>query len=176
MKLEEIYKRIKYKPKVEEVEDDSELFYGDVEKDWEWKPKRYEGDCEIPNFEIKIPNSRNGLYTTKDQLSKILTFIDTIKKKRLKNGITIIPIATTSKRNIYIWGGKQNVSNAIEYMKKIGLLVEYDSDYKYWGYKNGKKLNGKDYGVVEKLKLWQEQNYEDPFLINIYDVLKANVI
>ena len=121
MKLEEIYKRIKYKPKVEEVEDDSEFFYGDVEKDWEWKPKRYEGDCETPNFEIKIPNSRNGLYTTKDQLSKILTFIDTIKKKRLKNGITIIPIATTSKRNIYIWGGKQNVSNAIEYMKKIGL-------------------------------------------------------
>ena len=41
---------------------------------------------------------------------------------------------------------------------------------------NGKKLNGKDYGVVEKLKLWQDQNYEDPFLINIYDVLKANII
>lgn len=136
MKLEEIYKRLKYKPKVEEVEDDSEFFYGEEEKDWEWKPKRYEGDCKAPNFEIKIPNSRNGLYTTKEQLSKVLTFIDTIKKKRLKNGITIIPIATTSKRNIYIWGGKQNVSNAIEYMKKIGLLVEYDSDYKYWGYKD----------------------------------------
>ena len=41
---------------------------------------------------------------------------------------------------------------------------------------NGKKLNGKDYGVVEKLKLWQEQNYEDPFLINIYDVLKNIIV
>ena len=41
---------------------------------------------------------------------------------------------------------------------------------------NGKKLNGKDYGVVEKLKLWQEQNYEDKYLLNIYDVLKSNII
>ena len=41
---------------------------------------------------------------------------------------------------------------------------------------NGKKLNGKDYGVVEKLKLWQEQNYEDAYLLNIYDVLKSNII
>ena len=40
---------------------------------------------------------------------------------------------------------------------------------------NGKKLNGKDYGVVEKLKLWQEQNYEDKYLLNIYDVLKSNI-
>lgn len=40
----------------------------------------------------------------------------------------------------------------------------------------GKKLSGKDYGVVEKLKLWQEQNYEDPYLMNIFDVLKANII
>ncbi len=41
---------------------------------------------------------------------------------------------------------------------------------------NGKKLNAKGYVVVEKLKLWQEQNYEDPYLLNIYDVLKNNII
>lgn len=41
---------------------------------------------------------------------------------------------------------------------------------------NGKKLNGKDYGVVEKIRQWQEKNYEDPFLINIYDVLKNNIV
>lgn len=41
---------------------------------------------------------------------------------------------------------------------------------------NGKKLNGKDYGIVEKLQLWQEQNYEDPYLLNIYDVLKSNIV
>lgn len=41
---------------------------------------------------------------------------------------------------------------------------------------NGKKINGTDYGVVEKLKLWQEQNYEDPYLLNIYDVLKNNIV
>ena len=41
---------------------------------------------------------------------------------------------------------------------------------------NGKKINGNDYGVVEKLKLWIVQNYEDPYLLNIYDVLKNNFI
>ena len=41
---------------------------------------------------------------------------------------------------------------------------------------SGKKLNGSDYGIVEMLKFWQEQNYEDPYLLNIYDVLKNNII
>ena len=41
---------------------------------------------------------------------------------------------------------------------------------------NGKKLNSNDYGIVEKLQLWQEQNYEDPYLLNIYDVLKNNIV
>ena len=136
MKLEEIYKRNKYKPNAEEAEDVSTPLYIEGKKDLYWEPIRFKGDCETPNFEIKIPNSRNGLYTTKEQLSKVLIFIDSIKKNRLKTGITLMPIATTSKRNINIWGRKQNVSNAIEYMKNIGLLVEYNSDYKYNSYKD----------------------------------------
>lgn len=136
MKLEEIYKRIKYKPNAEEAEDVSTAIYIEGKKDLYWEPIRFKGDCEIPNFEVKIPNSRNGLCSTRDQLSKVLAFIDTVKRNRFKTGITIMPIATTSKRNINIWGRKQNVSNAIEYMKNIGLLVEYNSDYKYWGFKD----------------------------------------
>jgi hypothetical protein len=41
---------------------------------------------------------------------------------------------------------------------------------------NGKKLNSKDYGMIEKLNIWQIQNHEDTFLMNIYDVLKQNIV
>jgi len=41
---------------------------------------------------------------------------------------------------------------------------------------NGKKFNGKDYGVVEQLQIWQKENYEDAFLKQIYDILKNNIL
>ena len=41
---------------------------------------------------------------------------------------------------------------------------------------NGKKFNSKEYGIIEKLNEWQKENYEDAFLINIYDVLINNII
>ena len=37
-------------------------------------------------------------------------------------------------------------------------------------------LNAKDYGIIEKLNEWQKENYEDQFLMNIYNVLKNNTI
>lgn len=40
----------------------------------------------------------------------------------------------------------------------------------------GKKFNAKDYGIIEKLNEWQKENYEDQFLMNIYNVLKNNTI
>lgn len=41
---------------------------------------------------------------------------------------------------------------------------------------NGKKFNSKEYGIIEKLNEWQKENYEDAFLMNIYDVLINNII
>ena len=41
---------------------------------------------------------------------------------------------------------------------------------------NGKKFNSKEYDVIEELKMWQKVNYEDDFLVNIYNVLKNNLI
>lgn len=41
---------------------------------------------------------------------------------------------------------------------------------------NRKKINSKEYGLIEKLNKWQQENYEDVFLMNIYDVLKNNMI
>ena len=41
---------------------------------------------------------------------------------------------------------------------------------------NGQKFNGKDYGVIEQLQIWQKENYEDAFLKKIYDILKNNIL
>lgn len=40
----------------------------------------------------------------------------------------------------------------------------------------GKKMHGDDYGILERLNDWQKENYEDSFLMNLYDVLKNNII
>lgn len=40
----------------------------------------------------------------------------------------------------------------------------------------GKKLNIKDYGITEIINQWQRENYEDAFLINVYDVIKNNIL
>ena len=40
----------------------------------------------------------------------------------------------------------------------------------------GKKFNGKDYEIIDQLQNWQKENYEDPFLMNIYDVLIKNIV
>ena len=125
---------------------------------------------------------------------------------KLWNWITIIiavSIYIIFTISIIIWGNKgKNKVDKNElivdnfYKEQAQLILNVIDDYLeknkkiyndlklYWPFykgilkrvANSKKLNGKDYGVVEKLKIWQEQNYEDPFLINIYDVLKANII
>ena len=41
---------------------------------------------------------------------------------------------------------------------------------------NGKKFNGKDYEIIDQLQNWQKENYEDAFLMNIYDVLIKNIV
>lgn len=42
---------------------------------------------------------------------------------------------------------------------------------------NGKKYAvKKDYEIIEQLAVWQKENYEDAFLLNIYDVLTSNLI
>ena len=40
----------------------------------------------------------------------------------------------------------------------------------------GKKFNRKDYEITEQLQNWQKENYEDAFLMNIYDVLINNIV
>ena len=40
----------------------------------------------------------------------------------------------------------------------------------------GKKINRKDYEIIDQLQNWQKENYEDAFLMNIYDVLIKNIV
>lgn len=40
----------------------------------------------------------------------------------------------------------------------------------------GKKLNINDYGIIERINQWQRENYDDAFLINVYDVIKNNIL
>ena len=54
----------------------------------------------------------------------------------------------------------------------------------YWPYykgllkriANGKKIRANTYELIEQIKVWQEKNYEDGFLMNVYDVLCKNIV
>ena len=54
----------------------------------------------------------------------------------------------------------------------------------YWPYykgllkriANGKKIRANTHELIEQIKVWQEENYEDGFLMNVYDVLLKNIV
>ena len=58
----------------------------------------------------------------RSKLSKILAFINYQKHLRYAEGCTIIPIPTTKKELIAIFGNQPSVSKAIDDMKEIGLI------------------------------------------------------
>lgn len=76
-------------------------------------------------------------------LSQVLTFIDFTQRKRLKTGCTIIPIPTTSRQNLMIWGYPMAISRAIDFMKEIGLITEYIGTYRF-----GVPYEGGNYGKL----------------------------
>ena len=98
-----------------------------------WQPVRAE-EYELPEFKIIESTAKGAAGKLKTKLSKVLTFIDSVKHKRYKEGCTIMPISCTSKENIAIWEGRRNVSNAIEYMIEIGLISVENDKYQYRAY------------------------------------------
>ena len=92
-----------------------------------WKPVECT-DYTVPPFYIPISRSKKS---TRDQLVKVLAFIDSVKYSRLAHGCTIMPIASTNQRLIKICGSQRNVSNLIQYMLKIGLLSVEDQNYQF---------------------------------------------
>jgi hypothetical protein len=117
--VEQIYKRIKKGPE---------------EKTNEWKPERPNHPRTLPTFGIEIPKSNSGLKYTRDGLSKILAFIDLVKRKRFKTGATVMPISTHHKKYLALWNSPVGVTRAIEKMIKYGLIVEENTAYRHHAY------------------------------------------
>ena len=146
--LEELYKRdleskdkSKSRPRKKkkssdpqvEVEDKQEIKVDEVQEDIQEDIKEAQHDCwrpyEIKDFilpEFKIPVKKSHNYETykRKELSKILTLIDYIKRKRYKTGCTALPIPTTSRLNLMIWEYPMAITRAIKFM--IDILAKFN--------------------------------------------------
>ena len=120
--IEKIYKRVKEGPE---------------EKDpYDWEPLRPQHKWILPVFKIEIPRSNNGEKATYEALSKILAFIDIVKRKRFKDGCTVMPISTHSKKYLSIWNSSKGVANAIERMISYGLIEVENDKYRHHAYRD----------------------------------------
>lgn len=105
-----------------------------------WKPCVLEG-YETPEFKIPINNSNNSLTRTREELSRVLAFIEYAQRKRIKGGCTAMPIPTTSRKNLTIWGYPKAISRGIEFMKELGLITVYIDQFRF-----GVPFEGANYG------------------------------
>lgn len=107
-----------------------------------WRPCELH-DVPVPEFNIPVKSSNNYEVYKREQLSKILTFIDFVKRKRLKSGCTAMPIPTTSRLNLMIWGHPMAITRAIEFMKEIGLIKTFVNEYRF-----NAPFKGENYGKI----------------------------
>ena len=136
-----------------------------------FKPTRPTKQVVFNPFNIPQTRKQKSL---KEQLAKTLAFIDRKKQSRFSDGITIMPIACTSKRLISIWGSPMNVSNAIKFMISIGLLAEYDSSYQfnaYYSKDNKAKLYAYSYETEQSIKEYCINNN-----INKYRIINTTIV
>ncbi len=97
---------------------------------YNWRPPTTD-DYILPHFYIPESNAKGANAKLRTKLSKVLAFIDNIKRVRVKDTCTIMPISVTSKPNLFIWGSVKNVSNGIDFMKKIGLISAENENYRF---------------------------------------------
>ena len=88
-------------------------------------------DYVVPTFHIQESNVNGAEFKLTDKLSKVLAFIDSVKHRRSSTECTIMSISVTSKVNHQIWGSRHNVSNAIAFMKEIGLISTESEKYHF---------------------------------------------
>ena len=138
-----------------------------------FKPTRPTKDVVFIPF--NIPQTRKQV-SLKEQLSKVLAFIDLNKQRRFSNGFTVMPIATTNKRLISIWGSPMNVSNAIKFMCNIGLLAEYDVSYQfnaYYSKDNKCKQYVYNYNTEQQIKEYCINNNINKYQITNITIVKT---
>ena len=95
-----------------------------------WKPCALEGYV-TPKFEIPVKKSNNYETYKRAELSRVLAFIEYAQKKRIKGGCTAMPIPTTSRKNLMIWGYPKAISRGIEFMKEIGLITVHIDQFRF---------------------------------------------
>ena len=139
------------------------------DKYFEFKPSRPTKQVEFIPY--NIPQTRKNK-SLKEQLAKTLAFIDLNKQRRFGDGITVMPIATTNKKLLSIWGSPMNVS--IKFMISIGLLAEYDSSYQFNAYyqKDNKcKQYAYNYETEQSIKQYCTDNN-----INKYRIINTTIV
>ncbi len=98
-----------------------------------WEPRQADSYIS-PVFHITESKAKGAEAKLRTKLSKVLAFIDSVKHKRFKDGCTIMPISSTNKDNLAIWGNEMNVSRAIAYMIEIGLIGVENNKYQFGAY------------------------------------------
>ena len=128
-----VHQKIKKKIEDDKNRKDKGLLFeendGD-EKEFFFKPKRIE-DYVLPNFNIVESKAPGAETKRRLKLSKILTFVKSIQRRRYKDGCTELPIATTSRANCWLWGSVKNVSNALKHMTEIGLIEVHNNNIRF---------------------------------------------
>ena len=130
-----------------------------------WNPQTVD-DYTLPEFYIYESTAKGAKTLLKKKLSKILTFVNSVKNMRAEEGCTIMPISVTSRANLLIWNGKKGVSNAIAYMKEIGLISTENDYYRfnaYTDYENTCKLYRYYKENEDKLRAYCERNNIEPY-------------
>ena len=142
-----------------------------IELAYTFKPTRPTKEITFNSFNIPQVHKQSSL---KEQLSKVLAFIDFNKQRRFSDGVTVMPIATTNKRLISIWGSSMNVSRAIKFMCNIGLLAEYDNRYQfnaYYNKDNKSKQYAYNYETEQRIKEYCSNNN-----INKYRIINTTIV
>ena len=129
----------KQEVKVDEVQEEISEDIKEAQHDF-WRPYEIQ-DFILPEFKIPVKKSHNYESYKRKELSRVLTFIDYVKRIRYKTGCTAIPIPTTSRRNLMIWGYEMAITRAIKFMIEIGLISIYDDKYRF-----GVPFEGANYG------------------------------
>ena len=176
--IEELYTRAKsggklysgYKSGLSEEDEKEDIKKNKMDN---WRPYEITED-NLPEFNIPVSKAKGAESKQRKKFSKILTFIDYAKRKRLNCGCTAMPIPTTSMLNLAIWGSSMNISRAVETMKEIGLISVYYETYRF-----GVPYKGANYGKTyayykeneEKFICYcKENNIEKYIIMNVEPV------
>lgn len=164
--IEEICKRI---------EEGSESFEKNPEKEYNFRPERPPFEVKVLDFKIPANLSDNGAAITRKRLAKVLTFIEIINKKRYKDGVTVLSIATNNKQINQFWKSSATVGDQFRWLCEMGLMQLYENEKRFNA--KGKHENRSFrylYFVENERKLidYCEKEGIKPFKINTIDEKK----